>query len=183
MKTKFAFLRQFIRNPRTIGSIVPSSPLLGKAMASFLPEGDDKLILELGPGTGPITRELFKSGVTMDQLVCLEQSEKLVNHMRARFPGINIIHGDACELETLLENRKVDAIVSCLPLKSIPKPIVAKIIQQMEVCLKDDGVLIQFTYNLRKKRSPLIAHFRHVGSRIIVGNVPPARVDAFQLKK
>ena len=102
--------------------------------------------------------------------------------MRDRFPHLNVIQGDACELNNLLEEKsgKVHAIVSSLPLKSIPSPIVAKIIDQMYECLEEDGIVIQFTYDLRKKRSPLLKRFERVKSKVVIGNVPPARVDVFK---
>ena len=177
-----SFLAQFLKQPKEIGSIIPSSPFLGKTMANFVPEHDDRFIVELGPGTGPITKALVKIGLHEENMICLEQSQKLVDHLKSRFPHLNVIQGDACELNELLGEKsgKVHAVVSSLPLKSIPGGIVDKIIDEMDKCLMDDGVIIQFTYDLRKKKSPLLKKFQRVDCKVVLGNVPPARVDVFK---
>jgi phosphatidylethanolamine/phosphatidyl-N-methylethanolamine N-methyltransferase len=184
LKSNFSFLAQFLRNPKEIGSILPSSPLLGKTMAGFVPDESERYIVELGPGTGPITKALVKAGFHEENMLCIEQSQKLVDHLHKRFPKLNVVQGDACDLCELLgdKNGKVNAIVSSLPLKSIPGSIVEKIIDQMDNCLQDDGIIIQFTYDLRKKRSPLLSKFTRVNHKVVLGNVPPARVDVFKKK-
>lgn len=165
-----------------MGSLVPSSRLLGRAMAKFVPKKDDLFVVELGPGTGPITRSLIKVGLNKESLLCVEMSPKMVKLLHRRFPELNIIEGDACKLSQTLGEKSgsVDAIVSSLPLRSIPKGIVDQIIEQMHEVLTDDGVIIQFTYDLRASRSPLLGKFKRTKSKIVIGNVPPARVDVFQ---
>lgn len=182
LKSNLSFISQFLKNPKEIGAILPSSPMLGKAMAKFVPEAQDRFIVELGPGTGPITKALLKMNIREEELVCLEQSEKMVLHLQNRFPKLNVIQGDACELSELLKEKsgKVNAIVSSLPLKSIPSAIVDKILDQMDICLEPEGIIIQFTYDLRKQRSPLLKKFTRIKSKVVLGNVPPARVDVFQ---
>lgn len=181
-RANFSFISQFLRNPKTVGSLVPSSPLLGRAMAKFVPKKDDAFVVELGPGTGPITKALTKVGLNKDNLLCIEMSPKMVKLLHRRFPELNIIEGDACALSNTLGNKsgKVDAIVSSLPLRSIPKGIVTQIIDQMHDVLTEEGVIIQFTYDLRASRSPMLDKFKRVKSKIVIGNVPPARVDVFQ---
>jgi phosphatidylethanolamine/phosphatidyl-N-methylethanolamine N-methyltransferase len=182
LKSNLSFISQFLKNPKEIGAILPSSPLLGKAMAKFVPETANRYIVELGPGTGPITKALLKIGIKEKELFCLEQSERMVKHLKTRFPNLNAIQGDACELNSLLQDKsgKVNAIVSSLPLKSIPGSIVEEILEQMALCLQPGGIVIQFTYDLRKKRSPLLKKFKRIKSKVVIGNVPPARVDVFQ---
>jgi phosphatidylethanolamine/phosphatidyl-N-methylethanolamine N-methyltransferase len=182
LKANFSFISQFIRNPKEMGALVPSSPLLGRAMAKFVPKKENLFVVELGPGTGPITKALIKSGLQKENLICLEMSSKMVTLLQRRFPELNILEGDASKLTEILQDKagKVDAIVSSLPLRSIPKEIVGDIINEMHNVLTDDGIIIQFTYDLRPKRSPLLEKFKRIKSKIVIGNVPPARVDVFQ---
>ncbi len=184
-KSNLAFLTQFLRNPKEIGAIVPSSDRLGRAMAAFVPEDEERFVVELGPGTGPITKALLQNGLTEKNLICLEQSERMVAHLKNRFPNLNIIQGDACELSNLLKDKagKVNAIVSSLPLKSIPSEIVTKIIDQIYTSLADDGVVIQFTYDLRPKKSPYVKKFTRLKHKLVLRNIPPARVDVFLKNK
>lgn len=153
-------------------------------MAGFVPEYEDRFVVELGPGTGPITKALLKIGLHEENLICLEQSDRMVKHLKKRFTDLNVIQGDACHLSSLLREKAghVNAIVSSLPLKSIPDEIVDQIIEQMHQSLSDNGVVIQFTYDLRPKRSPLVKKFNRLKSKIVIGNVPPARVDVFTKK-
>jgi phosphatidylethanolamine/phosphatidyl-N-methylethanolamine N-methyltransferase len=184
LKSNISFLSQFLRNPKEIGSIIPSSPLLGKTMAGFVPHKDDRFVVELGPGTGPITKALTKIGLNESNLFCLEMSEPMVKHLKKRFPKLNIAQGDASELNLLLGDKagKVDTIVSSLPLRSIPKEIVDKIVEEMSRCLAKDGTVIQFTYDPRPSRSPLLSKFKRIDSKVVLGNFPPARVDVFAKK-
>lgn len=184
LRSNLSFITQFLRNPKEIGAILPSSPLLGKTMAGFVPEYEDRFVVELGPGTGPITKALLKIGLHEENLICLEQSDRMVKHLKKRFADLNVIQGDACHLSSLLREKAghVNAIVSSLPLKSIPDEIVDQIIEQMHQSLSDNGVVIQFTYDLRPKRSPLVKKFNRLKSKIVIGNVPPARVDVFTKK-
>ena len=184
LKSNLSFISQFLTNPKEIGAILPSSPLLGKTMAGFVPDYEDRFVVELGPGTGPITKALIKIGLHEENLICLEQSDKMVKHLKKRFHDLNVIQGDACELSNLLKEKSghVNAIVSSLPLKSIPDDIVEEIIDQMHKSLTSSGIVIQFTYDLRPRRSPLLKKFNRLKSKLVFGNVPPARVDVFTKK-
>ncbi|HHX3696275.1 TPA: methyltransferase, partial [Burkholderia cenocepacia] len=93
--------------------------------------------------------------------------------------GISIVSGDARQLERLLPpGATVDAIVSCLPLRTLPREAVAAIVGQCHRVLSADGVMIQFTYDLRPPgRHPLgDSAFVASGSRIVWANLPPARI-------
>ena len=184
LRSNLSFISQFLKNPKEIGAIFPSSPLLGKTMAGFVPDYEDRYVVELGPGTGPITKALLKIGLHEENLICLEQSDKMVAHLHRRFPHLNVVQGDACELSTLLKEKAghVNAIVSSLPLKSIPNGIVERIIDEMHKSLSENGIVIQFTYDLRPRRSPLLNKFNRIDSKLVLGNVPPARVDVFGKK-
>ena len=183
-KETFIFLRQYLSNPRNTGSIYPSSPALGKAMISFLKDKQESVVIELGPGTGAITRALLKSDINLDNFYACELLETFAEHLLERFPGIQVRVGDASKLTHVFEELvgKVDCIFSSLPLKSLPSDIVEKIIDQEHRILGPNGVVIQFTYDLRKPAAVFKDKFKHLGSKIVVANFPPARVDAFVKK-
>ncbi|HDR9755951.1 TPA: methyltransferase domain-containing protein, partial [Burkholderia aenigmatica] len=151
---------------------------LAREMADAVPDGDG-LVVELGGGTGAITAALLERGVAPRRLVVVERSPAFVQHLRRRFPGISIVSGDARQLERLLPpDARVDAIVSCLPLRTLPRQDVTAIIDQCHRVLSADGVMIQFTYDLRPPgRHPLgDSAFVASGSRIVWANIPPARI-------
>ena len=181
LKGALLFLKHSLLSPLKTGSIYPSSPALGKAMASFLKNKEQSTVIELGPGTGSITKALIKSNINPNNLYACEISSCFVEHLRKRFPEIHTREGDASELTQVFEELigKVNCIFSGLPLKSIPSTIVEKIIDQVYEILTPQGTIIQFTYDLRPRKSALHKRFKHVGSKIVVANLPPARVDAF----
>jgi len=176
------FAREILNNPREIGAACPSSPILARAMANALPTHLNGVVIELGAGTGTITAALLARGIPPEKLLILERSTNLVKHLREKFPQLQIIEGDAAQLGNYLEkDTKVAAIVSGLPLRSLPAPIVKGIVNQINHLLHHDGILIQFTYDLRGEWfEQQHKQFRRAQSTIIWRNLPPARVDMFR---
>lgn len=172
------FVREWVGRPSAVGALCPSSRHLAREMADAVPDGDG-LVVELGGGTGAITAALLERGVAPRRLVVVERSPAFVQHLRRRFPDVSVVWGDARQLERLLPpGARVDAIVSCLPLRTLPRDDVTAIVDQCRRVLPADGVLIQFTYDLRPPgRHPLgDPAFVASGSRIVWANIPPARI-------
>ena len=134
LKEKFLFLKHYLSNPRKTGSVYPSSPALGNAMVSFLENKQQSTTIELGPGTGSITKTLLKSGITLDNFYACEISEVFVEHLQKRFPQVHVRKGDASKLTQVFEELvgKVDCVFSSLPLKSLPLSTVKEIVDGRE---------------------------------------------------
>jgi phospholipid N-methyltransferase len=152
-------------------------------MARQVPRAEDGLIIELGAGTGVITKALLDSGVDPHRLIVIEFSALFVQRLRERFPEVVVIHGNAADLSDFLPaGIKVRAIVSSLPLCSLPEPITQAILQQWRLLLRDGGVAIQFTYNLRQPRWRRYVQARLSRSKIVWANLPPANITTFTYK-
>jgi phospholipid N-methyltransferase len=135
--------------------------------------------VELGGGTGAVTEALLARGIPPERLVVIERAPTLAAVLRARFPRVQVVEGDAMHLTDLLRGEEgIAAVVSGLPLRSLPPRVVAIIIRQVSEVLKPGGLFVQFTYHLRPQRS-LSQRFAAVSSRLVWGNLPPARVWAF----
>ena len=179
MDASSAFLRTWIRSPRTVGMICPSGPPLARCMASYAPR--DGLVVELGAGTGTVTRRLLDAGVSPCNLIALDQSPDMADLLRSRFPRITVMEADARSLTGLLpEGRKADCIVSSLPLLSLNRLVRIQIVHAMTGALREGGLLIQYTYSWRRANAFLTEGFHCIGSRQVWGNVPPARVFLFR---
>jgi phospholipid N-methyltransferase len=178
----FLFLKEFFLNPASVGSAVPSSLLLAKTIATQVPRDTSGYVVEIGPGTGVVTEALLKAGVALDKFIIIERSHSFYKHLQKRFPHVTIIHGDAMDLEKLLGDKSahVSAIVSSLPLRSLPAATGAQIAEQMEKVLMPGGVFVQFTYSLIKTHANLPQKFKYAYSKKIWMNLPPARVDVFK---
>jgi len=177
------FTREIWANPRAMGAACPSAPALASRMAARVPLDREGLVVELGGGTGAVTAALLKRGVPAWKLVVVERSPTLAHHLRQRFPQLRIIQGDAAQLGQLLHHdraRRVSTIVSSLPLRSLHPTVTRAISHQFETLLEPGGLLIQYTYDLRGTQSRLLPHFHRLSSRIVWGNLPPARLELFE---
>jgi phosphatidylethanolamine/phosphatidyl-N-methylethanolamine N-methyltransferase len=176
------FWRRYLHRPLGVGGVAPSGASLAEAMVTTLaPEADD-IVVEIGPGTGPFTRALLAAGVNPSQLILIEFDPEFVRHLRQRFPGVTVLHGDAAELPRLLREQgheKVPKILSGLPLRSMPQSVRAAITRAVATSLAARGTLVQFSYFLAP---PLVeAEVKACGltgrrAKTVMANIPPAFV-------
>jgi phosphatidylethanolamine/phosphatidyl-N-methylethanolamine N-methyltransferase len=178
------FTREIWRHPITMGAVCPSSSQLAKAVAKLVPVEPTGWVVELGPGTGVVTKALLEHGVIPEKLITLELSQPLANYLQVHFPQVTVIQGDAIQLSRLLaekvEIEKVSAIISSLPFRSLPKKVKLGIVQQIDELLFDGGLFLPFTYDLTGKMDYLPKHFERIATDFIWYNIPPARVDVFR---
>jgi phosphatidylethanolamine/phosphatidyl-N-methylethanolamine N-methyltransferase len=177
------FLSRWLKAPHRIGALAPSSRYLAEAMARQVDIRQARLVVELGGGTGSITRALLAAGVAPEKLIVVERDERLHLLLADRFPGLRVLRGDAAQLVQLLRPLGItsaSAIVSSLPLLSMPKRLRHRIVEQSFTLLGERGSLVQFTYGLA---SPLPAREFAVSGRVaarVWRNLPPAFVWRFQ---
>ena len=177
------FLKRWIKAPLVIGALAPSSRHLGRAMARQVDVGAGGLVIELGGGTGSITRALLEAGLPPERLVVVEQDPTLHALLERSFPAIPVIRGDAAHLVQLLRPMGISraaAIVSGLPLLSMPRHLRRRIVEESFAFLGESGSFIQFTYSLA---SPLPRREFAIEGAIaqrIWRNFPPAAVWRFQ---
>jgi phosphatidylethanolamine/phosphatidyl-N-methylethanolamine N-methyltransferase len=183
------FLKRWLRRPFAMGAVVPSGRLLAEAVArrtvSEITHRDGHVI-ELGAGTGEVTKALLAAGIPAERLALVERDPELVSFLRRHFRGPKIIEGDAARLPRLLAANKVEkvaAVVSSLPLLSLPAEVVTGIVNGVFEALPRGAALIQFTYGPtppvpRSLRENL--HLVAARGRRIWRNVPPAVVWTFR---
>ncbi|MAZ01541.1 MAG: phospholipid methyltransferase [Sneathiella sp.] len=175
------FVLALLRNPRQVGAVAPSGPLLARAMADAA-EPAGKRILEIGPGTGVITEALLDRGAPRDELYLLERDVTLAAFLGRKFPDINIIVGDARTISNLISPDHAgnfDVIVSSLPLLNMKEADKVSILKQFFTLLGPDGALIQYTYSARAPIAPALATrcgLRGTRMSTVFRNLPPARV-------
>lgn len=178
------FLREFIQAPSYVGSVCPSSKALTTSLINSVPLEGEGLIIDLGAGSGIVSEELVKAGVSPDRIVAVEISDGFAKVFNKRCPGVQLVIGDARSLQSIITRRnpagRVSAIISSLPLRVIPSGIVCEIMSEMrEVLVTRGGVFIQYTYAWWM-RYPLRRHgFSPCSSRMVLGNLPPAKVESY----
>ncbi len=171
------FLKTWAGDPKTTGSIIPTGSKLATSMASIIRPENDLPVLELGPGTGAITRAILERGVLAENLDALEYSTVFLDKLEDAFPGVNFIHGDAFDLDANLEKGKVfDTVVSALPLLNFPQEARLGLIESLLDRLPTGRPVVQFSYGAI---SPVLANrgtFKVKHHEWVMRNVPPARV-------
>lgn len=179
------FGRELLTNPRNIGAACPSSPALAHRIARTVGINKKSHVVELGAGTGSITRALLERCVSGDRLVVLERSASMVALLRKRFPGATVVQGDAGDLKSILHDQlgidpvNVSHIVSSLPLRSIPQKQSLRIAEVIQDMLSHGSRLVQYTYDLRNGSLGWFDRLGHLKSSYVWLNLPPARVDLF----
>lgn len=174
------FIKELASHPTRVGAAWPSSKHLANGIASIVPEHKG-IVVELGAGTGVITKALLKKGISPNKLFVVERSPAMSEHIRKHFPKLRVLQGDAQQLSRLLgpKNQSVKTIVSGLPLRSLPNKVVKEIGKQLEKVLVKNGCFIQFTYSLHRKPKPPTTKLHWLESKYIWRNLPPARIDIF----
>lgn len=175
------FIKSWFDKPLVTGAISPSSPALAKMMARYVDPRSIGPIVELGPGTGPVTQALLERGVAEERLVLVEYDPDFCDLLARKFPKARIVQGDAYRFfETDEAVAGAAAIVSSLPLFTKPEETRISLVEKALERADDDAPFIQFTYAVV---SPLpLDEARveaHVSPRVWL-NVPPARVWVYR---
>lgn len=162
------FFKEFFRNFHTTGAVMPSGRVLAAALAHFVREGTDtdrripdRRILEVGPGTGAVTRWIIPAMHDGDRLDLVELNESFVARLRHRFehdpvfravaPRSRVLH---CGVEELAQRQRYDLIVSGLPLNNFSAETVERILAVMVALLQPGGTLSFFEYiGIRRLRA------------------------------
>ena len=179
------FVQEWLQRPQQIGAILPSSKNLAAAMADWLPADPDEFVLELGPGTGSVTQALFERGLRQDRLIAIEQSPKMAELLRSRFPRAHIIEGDAWELDTLLVKHlrhveRVGTVLSSLPLRNFSAAEAGSLAQKICRVLKPEGRWVQYSYHLGNGHPNGACQFELRNTDVVWWNLPPARVNVYE---
>ena len=176
------FLGSLCRNPTQVGCIAPSSPALSRRIASLVDPGSAS-VLEIGAGTGAVTKALLERGVAPARLFALELDPHLAAYLRQQYPDIHVLCGNAVRLAEILPEAlrgTVSCIVSSLPLRNMRPEVRADIVTAALNALAPCGQLIQFTYRLRCPVPHTTAGVSTERVQRIWNNLPPATVWRFR---
>jgi len=178
MGDQIRFLKSLAERPRMTGAIAPSGPALARRMASHVDPAGTLPVIELGPGTGVVTKALIERGVAPSRIIAIEYSPEFCAMIRKRFPGVTVIEGDAYDLEGTLGGRapRIANVVSSLPLVARPLEDRTRLIEAGLARTEGAAPFIQFSYTFKGPVHPVPRTFTASASRWIWMNAPPARV-------
>ena len=177
------FIRSWIEKPLSTGAVMPSSRILARAMARCVDPKTDGPVIELGPGTGPVTQALVRRGIDPARLILVEFNPDFCRLLRARYPAATVVQGDAYRLRRLLENyvdKPAAAVVSGLPLVTKPLRTRLRLISDAMALLAPGAPFVQFTYAMLPPIPKKLPGVRAQASEMIWMNLPPARVWVYR---
>jgi phosphatidylethanolamine/phosphatidyl-N-methylethanolamine N-methyltransferase len=177
------FLRSWLERPLVTGAVTPSSRMLARTMASYVDPRTPGPVIELGPGTGPVTDALVRRGIAQDRLVLVEYNPAFCQLLKRRFPKATIIQGDAYDIgEALGEvlTEPAAATVSSLPLFTKPMEQRLDLLTAAQDVMHANAPFIQFTYAVVPPLPARSKHYTARGSNRVWLNLPPARVWVYR---
>src|SRR6202011_3009743 len=144
------FFRTWFEKPLRVGAVTPSSKALARTMAAYIDPAAPGPIIELGPGTGPITEALVAQGIDPGRLVLVEFDATFCRLLRARYPAATVVQGDAYGLKALLVGllqEPAAAVVSGLPLFTQPMKTRLRLLFEAFALISPRALFVQFPYN------------------------------------
>ncbi|MDR6953521.1 phosphatidylethanolamine/phosphatidyl-N-methylethanolamine N-methyltransferase [Ancylobacter sp. 3268] len=177
------FLQSWLQDPLRTGAVSPSGRALARTMAGYVDPDSDGPVIELGPGTGPVTAALIARGVAQERLVLIEYNPEFCKLLRTRFPGATVIRGDAYGIGKTLDgslDKPAAAVVSSLPLFTRPVAERYSLLDQSFDLSRPQAPFIQFTYAVVSPVPLQPERFDSHRSPRIWANLPPARVWVYR---
>lgn len=180
------FFKGWIDKPKTVGSIVPTSSVTARRMASVIDPTSGLPVLEVGPGTGVITKAILKTGVKPENLHLIEYSHDFVMHLRHAFPGVQVIEGDAFNLGTTLgemAGATFDSVVSGVPLLNFKVSDRVRYIEGLLDRIPEGRPIVQLTYGPKSPVPPGLGTYSVERFDFIVRNIPPTTLWIYRRKR
>jgi len=177
------FIRSWLEKPLSTGAVTPSGRVLARTMAAYVEPKIPGAVVELGPGTGPVTEALVNRGIDPVRLVLVEFNPTFCQLLRARFPTATVIQADAYGLRRVLAamlRQPAAAMVSGLPMFTKPVRTRVRLLREAFSLLLPGAPFVQFTYAVVPPIPRAFAGVTAEASERIWMNLPPARVWVYR---
>lgn len=172
------FFRTWAANPIKLGAVSPTSRALAELMVEHADPDPAGFTLETGPGTGVVTQALIDYGVPPERIVSVEYDRGFTELLQERFPDVNVIQGDALNLDETLgafRDTTFSAALSGLPLLNVPRAKRAPYLEDILDRLIPGGVISQLSYSLVPPQEPIPGRLVVEKSKWVTLNLPPGR--------
>lgn len=182
LREGLGFLRAWARQPKSVGSVWPTSAPMARRMAGVIDLSSGLPVLEVGPGTGTITKAILDTGLRHDMLWSLEYSHAFAVRLKAKYPLAHVVEGDAFELAKSLGAAgpgQFDSAISALPLLNFPLALRVSFVEQVLDRLPAGRPLIQFSYGPKSPVPPGLGRYKVKRAGMVLRNIPPAQLWLF----
>ena len=185
MNENIQFLQAFLKNPGKVGAIAPSSPELAVKMIEGIEPDENNVVIELGVGTGAITKFLQEKIPDENSYLGIELDKDLVKSLKINYPNLKIISGNACETAAIHQKSglgKAGFIICCLPFVSLPNEVGEKILLEVDKFMQQGCTFRTFQYAhgyyfpsaIKLREFMRDRYGKSKRSPLIVKNMPPA---------
>ncbi|WP_231593205.1 class I SAM-dependent methyltransferase [Rossellomorea marisflavi] len=181
MMSALQFVKEYVKQPRTVGAVMPSSKALARQMVEAIAFDRVENIAEFGPGTGVFTEEILRRKRDGTVLMLIEENREFCDLLHDRYgerDDVVVIHGSAEDVREHMQTcgiRQLDAVVSGLPFASLPNDVSHAILRVTNQILAPGGVFVTFQYSMMKK-ALFRQYFPCIEWQRVWWNVPPAYV-------
>jgi phosphatidylethanolamine/phosphatidyl-N-methylethanolamine N-methyltransferase len=183
------FLRSWSRDPVAVGLPFASSSWTARRLAqaaldAAIPNGGP--VLELGAGTGPVTEALIAAGCPIERIIVVERDAELCRTLSARFRDLQVLHGDALEIDGIVAKAALDSVgvvLSGLPMRAVAPQAAARCYSGAFGLMPSGGAIIQYTYGFKSPVDPQAAAL-NLDARFIGRewrNFPPVGIWRYRL--
>lgn len=172
--------REFVHQPSAVGSAFPASRFLVDAMLDPIDFADAKIVVEYGPGSGPVTRALLARMPRDSVLLAIDLSPRFTRHLRDAIddPRLVAVTGCAASAGSVLDRLGLgpaDLIVTGIPFSTIETPLGARIMETSAALLSDHGQLV--AYQMRDAVTALLVpRFERIDHSREWRNIPPCHI-------
>lgn len=184
------FIKAALRSPMQVGAIAASSRFLARKMVKLAHLERASTVIEYGPGTGAITREILPALPESAKFFAIELNPVMIEALHHNLPGVKVHQRsiadvcDVCELEGLARESSVDVVISGIPWSVVPEDVLHAALAATQRVLRPGGRMLTYGYHsgllLRSGRlfaKALPKYFRTIRrSRPVWLNLPPAFV-------
>ncbi|WP_075997117.1 phospholipid N-methyltransferase PmtA [Salaquimonas pukyongi] len=173
------FFKSWVESPKAMGTMFPTGQVIASRMAGVINTGSGLPVLELGPGTGAITKAILRHGVEPQNVYSVEYTASLIPPLETEFPGVSFIHGDAFDLQTTLGDKAsmtFDSVVSALPLLNFPVKQRIALVKDLLGRIPAGRPIVQLSYGPNSPVPPDWETYTVEPLDWIFRNLPPARL-------
>lgn len=178
---RLAFLKGFLREPKVVGSVIPSSRFMERRIVRAARIATADSVVELGPGTGGTTRAILKALPAKASLMAIELDPVFADHVRESIhdPRL-IVHPGSAELlvEALTAHRlrAPQAVISGIPFSTMPAEVGRRIVMAIREALAPGGCFVayQFRGAVARIARPVLGEPETEDLEVL--NIPPMRV-------
>lgn len=175
------FVLEYIKNPKSVGAVAPSSKFLADKMINTINFEKAKCIVEYGPGTGAFTEKILARAKDYTVVLLVEINREFYKSLRSMYShkkNVIIVNDSAENIDNILKEysiKNIDYVVSGLPFTSLPKNVSRCILEKTSKIISGNAEFITFQYSLFKLDF-FRNHFNKVNYNKVIRNLPPAYV-------